>query len=193
MHLKVWASGQFNGVLQIHSHQEACNCSCKIDPSREPRSGPASIAKFWLSKGCYLSPRSEWSVAKITDIFLWSKTIQGSFFRTFFSGENFAENFPPKMLGKNGIFRGKSFEKSFFQEIPRKVIFRGKKWLHLNTSNPVWQTTVCRTPVCQILVRRTTLRRTPVCRMGQFVKLLQHRTHNFVRTLIKAPRGLPRA
>jgi hypothetical protein len=35
------------------------------------------------------------------------------------------------MLGKNGIFRGKSFEKSFFQEIPRnfprKVIFRGKK------------------------------------------------------------------
>jgi hypothetical protein len=34
------------------------------------------------------------------------------------------------MLGKNGIFRGKSFEKSFFQEIPRnfprKVIFRGK-------------------------------------------------------------------
>jgi hypothetical protein len=35
------------------------------------------------------------------------------------------------MLGKSGIFRGKSFEKSFFQEIPRnfsrKVIFRGKK------------------------------------------------------------------
>jgi hypothetical protein len=35
------------------------------------------------------------------------------------------------MLGKNGIFHGKSFEKSFFQEIPqnflRKVIFRGKK------------------------------------------------------------------
>jgi hypothetical protein len=35
------------------------------------------------------------------------------------------------MLGKNGIFRGKSFEKLFFQEIPwnflRKVIFRGKK------------------------------------------------------------------
>jgi hypothetical protein len=34
------------------------------------------------------------------------------------------------MLGKNGIFRGKSFEKSFFQEIPRnfprKVIFRVK-------------------------------------------------------------------
>jgi hypothetical protein len=40
---------------------------------------------------------------------------QGLIFRTFFSGENFgensAENFPPKMLGKNGIFRGKSFEK----------------------------------------------------------------------------------
>jgi hypothetical protein len=36
------------------------------------------------------------------------------------------------MLGKNGIFRGKSFEKSFFQEIPRnfprKVIFRGKMY-----------------------------------------------------------------
>jgi hypothetical protein len=48
--------------------------------------------------------------------------IQGPIFRTFFSrenfGENFAENFPPK-LGKNGIFRGKSFEKLFFQEIPR--------------------------------------------------------------------------
>jgi hypothetical protein len=59
----------------------------------------------------------------------------GPIFRTFFSGENFGENstenFPPKMLGKNGIFHGKSFEKSFFQEIPqnflRKVIFRGKK------------------------------------------------------------------
>jgi hypothetical protein len=61
---------------------------------------------------------------------------QGSIFRTFFSGENFgensAENFPPKMLGKKGIYRGKSFEKSFFQEIPRnfprKVIFRGKMY-----------------------------------------------------------------
>jgi hypothetical protein len=35
------------------------------------------------------------------------------------------------MLGKNAIFLGKSFEKLFFQEIPRnfprKVIFRGKK------------------------------------------------------------------
>jgi hypothetical protein len=58
----------------------------------------------------------------------------GPIFRTFFSAENFgensAENFPPKNIGKNGIFRGKSFEKSFFQEIPRnfprKVIFRGK-------------------------------------------------------------------
>jgi hypothetical protein len=57
----------------------------------------------------------------------------GSIFLTFFSGENFggnsAENFPPKMLGKNGIFRGKS-EKSVFQEIPwnftQQVIFRGK-------------------------------------------------------------------
>jgi hypothetical protein len=66
---------------------------------------------------------------------IFSQTHLGSIFRTFFSGENFgensAENFPQKMLGKNGIFRGKSFEKSFFQEIPlnfpRKVIFRGKK------------------------------------------------------------------
>jgi hypothetical protein len=37
---------------------------------------------------------------------------QGPIFRTFFSGENFWENFwenfPPKMLGKNGIFHGKS-------------------------------------------------------------------------------------
>jgi hypothetical protein len=30
------------------------------------------------------------------------------------------------MLGKNGIFCGKSFEKLFFQEIPRKT-FRGHK------------------------------------------------------------------
>jgi hypothetical protein len=39
---------------------------------------------------------------------------QGLIFRTFFQG---------KILGKfprkNGIFHGKSFEKSFFQEIPR--------------------------------------------------------------------------
>jgi hypothetical protein len=27
------------------------------------------------------------------------------------------------MLGKNGIFRGKSLEKSFFQEIPRKKMY----------------------------------------------------------------------
>jgi hypothetical protein len=59
----------------------------------------------------------------------------GADFSYIFSGENsaenFAENFPPKMLGKKRIFRGKSFEKSFFHEIPRKirrkVIFRGKK------------------------------------------------------------------
>jgi hypothetical protein len=35
------------------------------------------------------------------------------------------------MLGKIAIFRGKSFEKSFFQQIPRnfprKITFRGKK------------------------------------------------------------------
>jgi hypothetical protein len=28
--------------------------------------------------------------------------------------ENSAENFPSKYVGKNGIFRGKSFEKLFF-------------------------------------------------------------------------------
>jgi hypothetical protein len=54
---------------------------------------------------------------------------QGPIFRTF-SGENSAENLLPKMVGKNGIFRGKSFEKSFFREIPGnfplKLIFRGK-------------------------------------------------------------------
>jgi hypothetical protein len=59
----------------------------------------------------------------------------GPIFRTFFSGENFgensAENVPPKNVGKKWNFpRKKSFEKSFFQEIPRnfprKVIFRGK-------------------------------------------------------------------
>jgi hypothetical protein len=58
----------------------------------------------------------------------------GADFSYIFSGEifreNSAENFPPKNIEKNGIFSGKSFEKSFFQEIPRnflrKVIFRGK-------------------------------------------------------------------
>jgi hypothetical protein len=54
---------------------------------------------------------------------IFSPTHLGPIFRTFFSGENFgensAENFPPKMLGKIAIFRGKSFEKSFFQQIPR--------------------------------------------------------------------------
>jgi hypothetical protein len=57
--------------------------------------------------------------------------MQGSIFRTFYSGENFgensAENFPQKMLGKNGIFRGKSFEKSFFQEISAESDFPRKK------------------------------------------------------------------
>jgi hypothetical protein len=41
-----------------------------------------------------------------------------------------AENIPPKNVGKIAIFRGKSFEKSFFQQIlqnfPRKITFRGK-------------------------------------------------------------------
>jgi hypothetical protein len=59
---------------------------------------------------------------------------QGPIFRTFFpgkiSGKIPRKIFPQKMLGKNVIFRGKSFEKSFFKEIPRnfprKGIFRGK-------------------------------------------------------------------
>jgi hypothetical protein len=37
----------------------------------------------------------------------------GAYFSYIFSGENFgensAENFPPKNVGKNGIFRGKKF------------------------------------------------------------------------------------
>jgi hypothetical protein len=61
--------------------------------------------------------------------------ILGPIFRTIFPGkifgENSGENFPTQNVGKNGIFRGKSFEKSFFQEVlrnfPLKVIFRGKK------------------------------------------------------------------
>jgi hypothetical protein len=51
-------------------------------------------------------------------------------FRTFFPGKIPRKIFLQKMLEKNGIFRGKSFEKSFFQQIPRnfprKVTFRGK-------------------------------------------------------------------
>jgi hypothetical protein len=54
------------------------------------------------------------------------------------------------------------------------------------------RTPVCQTPVCRILQHRTPVCQTPVSRMGQFVELLQHRTHNFVRTLIKAPREAPR-
>jgi hypothetical protein len=59
---------------------------------------------------------------------------QGSIFRKNFPGKISGKipwKFSPKNVGKNGIFRRKSFEKSFFQEIPRnfprKVIFRGKK------------------------------------------------------------------
>jgi hypothetical protein len=75
-----------------------------------------------------------------TSILVWPKIGQravwpGANFSYIFSGENFgensAENFTPKMLGKNWIFFGKIFEKSFFQEIPRnflrKVIFPRKK------------------------------------------------------------------
>jgi hypothetical protein len=59
----------------------------------------------------------------------------GPIFRTFFpgkiSGKIPRKIFPQKMLGKIIIFRGKSFEKSFFQKIPRnfprKITFHGKK------------------------------------------------------------------
>jgi hypothetical protein len=64
---------------------------------------------------------------------------QGPIFRTFFTGKISGKIprkiFPPKMLGKNGMYRGKSFEKSvfkIFQEIqrnfPRKVIFAEKMY-----------------------------------------------------------------
>jgi hypothetical protein len=55
---------------------------------------------------------------------------QGPIFRTFFPGKILAKIprkiFPQKMFGKNGIFRGKSFEKSFFQEIPWNSLSAGK-------------------------------------------------------------------
>jgi hypothetical protein len=68
----------------------------------------------------------------------------GADFSYIFSGENLgensAENFPPKNVGKNGIFRGKNFENSFFQEIPwnflRKVIFRGKNVIKIGPWSP---------------------------------------------------------
>jgi hypothetical protein len=50
---------------------------------------------------------------------------QGKFHRKFRG-----KFFPQKMSGKIAIFRGNSFEKSFFQQIPRnfprKITFRGK-------------------------------------------------------------------
>jgi hypothetical protein len=57
-----------------------------------------------------------------------------NFFQGKFHGKFRGKIFPPpqkkKMLGKFAIFRGKSFEKSFFQQIPRnfprKITFRGK-------------------------------------------------------------------
>jgi hypothetical protein len=52
------------------------------------------------------------------------------FFVHFFQGKFRGKFFPKKMSGKIAIFRGKSFEKSFFQQIPRnfprKITFRGK-------------------------------------------------------------------
>jgi hypothetical protein len=55
---------------------------------------------------------------------------QGPIFCTFFLGKIPQKNIPPKMLGKVAIFREKSFEESFFQQIPgnfpRKITFLGK-------------------------------------------------------------------
>jgi hypothetical protein len=67
-------------------------------------------------------------VASNLFIYVFDASQPGADFQYIFSGENSgenfrensAENFPPTMLGKNGIFHGKSFEKLFFQEIPRK-------------------------------------------------------------------------
>jgi hypothetical protein len=47
----------------------------------------------------------------------------GLFFVHFFRGKFRGKFSPQKMLGKNGIFRGKSFEKWFFQEFPRKKMY----------------------------------------------------------------------
>jgi hypothetical protein len=56
----------------------------------------------------------------------WSR-----FFPTFFPGKIPLKIFSKKMLRKIALFRGKSVEKSFFQQIPRnfprKITFRGKK------------------------------------------------------------------
>jgi hypothetical protein len=65
--------------------------------------------------------------------YLWISSVhgdQGPIFRTFFSGEFCAKNFPPKMSGKINIFLGKSFEKLFPQQITqnflRKITSRRK-------------------------------------------------------------------
>jgi hypothetical protein len=54
----------------------------------------------------------------------------GADFSYIFSGENAAENFPPKMLGKNEFSAEKvlknRFSKKFRGIFLRKVIFRGK-------------------------------------------------------------------
>jgi hypothetical protein len=59
----------------------------------------------------------------------------GADFSYIFYGENFGEN-PPKNVGKNGIFHGKSFEKLFFQEIP--WIFPRKKMYEKSADQPRW-------------------------------------------------------
>jgi hypothetical protein len=70
----------------------------------------------------------------VWDTFLgdfFHKLIWGRFFVHFFLGKFSGKFSPTKMLGKIAIFRGKSFEKSFFQQIPRnfprKITFHGKK------------------------------------------------------------------
>jgi hypothetical protein len=63
-------------------------------------------------------------------IYVFDASRPGADFPYIFSGENFrensAENFPPTMLGKNGIFHGKSFEKLFSKKF--RGIFHGKMY-----------------------------------------------------------------
>jgi hypothetical protein len=54
----------------------------------------------------------------------WERDQWGRFFVHFFPGKIPRKIFPQKILGKIAIFRGKSFEKSFFNKFDG--IFRGK-------------------------------------------------------------------
>jgi hypothetical protein len=60
-------------------------------------------------------PVSHQMVLEKSDFAFTDNLFVGTIFHTFFS----AENFPPKKSGKIVIFRGKSYEKVFSQEIPR--------------------------------------------------------------------------